>query len=171
MAMTERQHRTIVTHMQRGMVNGLVHTYYLFPKAAVSYRLTSLPSRFDEVKFRLAYGAAGNPPLLDSPFTPMTGTVYSGQNGLAVGTRRGNAAIKPERQTELEGGVDLTMLNSRGSLSLTGYRRTITDLLLRVNDAPSKGFIQRDVNGGEMRNTGIEIAAGATPIQSHAVTL
>ncbi|TML18696.1 MAG: TonB-dependent receptor [Actinobacteria bacterium] len=63
------------------------------------------------------------------------------------------------------------MLNSRGSLSLTGYRRTITDLLLRVNDAPSKGFIQRDINGGEMRNTGIEITAGATPIQSGALTL
>jgi TonB-linked SusC/RagA family outer membrane protein len=156
---------------QRSTVNGSEHTFYLFPKAAASYRLSSLPSRFDEVKFRVAYGAAGNPPLLDSPFTPLTGTVYSGQNGLQVGTRRGNADIKPERQTELEGGVDLTMFSARANLSLTGYRRTITDLLLRVNDAPSKGFIQRDINGGEMRNTGIEIAAGATMIQNQFATL
>jgi outer membrane receptor protein involved in Fe transport len=123
------------------------------------------------VKFRLAFGAAGNPPLMDSPFTPMTGTVYSGQNGLSVGGRRGNPDIKPERQTELEGGVDVTFLNARGNLSLTGYRRTITDLLLRVNDAPSKGFLQRDINGGELRNTGIEIAAGATTIQSGMLTV
>jgi TonB-linked SusC/RagA family outer membrane protein len=167
----ERLLLTAALRGQRSTVNGDEHTFYLFPKAAASYRMTSLPSKLDEVKFRLAYGAAGNPPLLDSPFTPLTGTVYSGQNALQVGTRRGNADIKPERQTELEGGVDLTMLNARGTLSLTGYRRTITDLLLRVNDAPSKGFIQRDINGGEMRNTGIEIAAGATPIQAGGVTL
>ncbi|HZI41028.1 MAG TPA: SusC/RagA family TonB-linked outer membrane protein, partial [Gemmatimonadaceae bacterium] len=171
LGLDERLLLTGAVRGQRSTVNGNAHTYYLFPKAAASYRLTSLPARVDEVKFRLAYGAAGNPPLLDSPFTPMTGTVYSGQNAVAVGTRRGNPDIKPERQTELEGGVDLTLLNSRGTLSLTGYRRTITDLLLRVNDAPSKGFIQRDINGGEMRNTGIEIAAGATPIQNNLLTL
>src|SRR4029078_9505578 len=66
---------------------------------------------------------------------------------------------------------DVTMFNARGSLAITGYRRTITDLLLRVNDAPSKGFIQRDINGGKMRNNGHEITAGATPIQSGAVSL
>jgi TonB-linked SusC/RagA family outer membrane protein len=171
LGLNERLLLTAAVRGQRSTVNGNEHTFYLFPKAAASYRLTSLPWHTDEVKFRLAYGAAGNPPLMDSPFTPMTGTVYSGQNGLQVGTRRGNSDIKPERQTELEGGVDITLLNSRGTLSLTGYRRTITDLLLRVNDAPSKGFIQRDINGGEMRNTGIEIAAGATPIQTNALTL
>ena len=93
----ERLLLTAAVRGQRSTVNGNEHTFYFFPKAAASYRLTSLPSRVDELKFRLAYGAAGNPPLLDSPFTPMTGTVYSGQNGLAVGTRRGNASIKPER--------------------------------------------------------------------------
>ena len=171
LGLNEKLLLTAAVRGQRSTVNGDPHTYYLFPKAAASYRLTSLPFQTDEVKFRVAYGADGNPPLLDSPFTPLTGTVYSGQNGLAVGTRRGNSDIKPERQTELEGGVDVTMLNARATLSLTGYRRTITDLLLRVNDAPSKGFIQRDINGGKMRNTGIEITAGATPIQSGAVSL
>jgi TonB-linked SusC/RagA family outer membrane protein len=162
---------TAAVRGQRSTVNGDPHTYYLFPKAGASYRFRSLPFKTDELKLRVAYGAAGNPPLLDSPFTPLTGTVYSGQNGLAVGARRGNSEIKPERQTELEGGVDITMLDARATLSLTGYRRTITDLLLRVNDAPSKGFIQRDINGGKMRNTGIEITAGATPIQSGPVSL
>ncbi|TML18697.1 MAG: TonB-dependent receptor [Actinobacteria bacterium] len=95
---SERLLLTGAVRGQRSTVNGSEHTFYLFPKAAASYRLTSLPSRVDELKFRLAYGAAGNPPLLDSPFTPMTGTVYSGQNGLAVGTRRGNAAIKHDAQ-------------------------------------------------------------------------
>ena len=171
LGLNERLLLTGAVRGQRSTVNGNARTYYLFPKAAASYRFTSLPFGVDEAKLRIAYGAAGNPPLLDSPFTPLTGTVYSGQNGLQVGTRRGNADIKPERQTELEGGVDLTMFGSRGTLSLTGYRRTITDLLLRVNDAPSKGFIQRDINGGEMRNTGIEIAAGATAIETRNVTL
>ena len=171
LGLNEKLLLTAAVRGQRSTVNGNPHTYYLFPKAAASYRLTSLPWHTDEMKFRIAYGAAGNPPLLDSPFTPLTGTVYSGQNGLAVGARRGNSDIKPERQTELEGGVDITMFNARGTISLTGYSRTITDLLLRVNDAPSKGFIQRDINGGKMRNTGIEITAGATPIQSGSVSL
>jgi TonB-linked SusC/RagA family outer membrane protein len=155
---------------QRSTVNGDEEKFYMFPKAAASYRLPGMPRQFDEVKLRIAYGAAGNPPLLDSPFTPMTGSVYSGSNGLQPGPRRGNSAIKPERQRELEGGVDMTLLGSRATVSLTGYRRTITDMLLRVNDAPSKGYVQRDINGGEMQNTGIELTAGATPVQTRDLT-
>jgi TonB-linked SusC/RagA family outer membrane protein len=170
LGLNERLLLTGALRGQRSTVNGNEHTFYLFPKAAASYRLTNLPVRMDELKLRVAYGASGNPPLLDSPFTPMTGTVYSGQNGLQVGARHGNSQIKPERQTELEGGFDLTMLASRASLSVTGYRRTLTDLLLRVNDAPSKGFIQRDINGGELRNTGVEIDAGITPLQTRSLT-
>ncbi len=49
LGLNERLLLTGAMRAQRSTVNGRAHTFYLFPKAAVSYRLASLPSRFDEV--------------------------------------------------------------------------------------------------------------------------
>jgi hypothetical protein len=97
--------------------------------------------------------------------------VYGGQNGVQFSSRLGNPDIEPELQTEIEGGIDIAAFNSRASLAVTGYRRTITDLLIRPTLAPSTGFTSRDINAGELRNSGLEITAGVTPIQSQFATL
>ncbi|MDQ6827467.1 MAG: SusC/RagA family TonB-linked outer membrane protein [Gemmatimonadota bacterium] len=152
---------------ERSTTNGDVNKLYLFPKASASYRFTNLFRGVDEMKARFAYGKAGNPPLTTSKFTPLGGLVYGGQNGVVAGGRLGKSDIKPETQTEIEGGLDFTLFNSRASLALTGYQKRITDLLLRPALAPSTGFTTVDINvGGQLRNRGFEAELGLTPIQA-----
>ena len=166
----ERLLLTAAVRAQRSTVNGNQDKYYVFPKASASYRIPGLPSAINEAKLRLAYGVAGNPPLITSQFTPVTTSVYGGQNAVIPGTRVGDATIHPEIQREVEGGVDLTFLNSRATLSITGYNRTISDLLLEPTVAASRGFTTLDINGGRMYNRGLELNLSGTAVQTRNVT-
>ncbi|GJG86208.1 SusC/RagA family TonB-linked outer membrane protein [Gemmatimonadetes bacterium T265] len=166
----ERLLLTAALRAQRSTVNGNQDKYYVFPKASASYRIPGLPSAINEAKLRLAYGVAGNPPLITSQFTPVTTTVYGGQNAVVPGLRLGAANIHPELQREVEGGVDLTFLNSRATLGVTGYNRSISDLLLEPTVAASRGFTTIDLNGGRMYNRGVEVNASGTLVQTRNVT-
>jgi hypothetical protein len=172
LALDERLLLTGAVRGQRSSINGEADKFYYFPKASASFRFpTDWAPQLSELKIRGAYGRAGNPPLATSQFTPVVGVVYNGQNGVQLSSRQGDPNIKPEQQAEIEGGIDIAAFNSRASLAVTGYRRTITDLLVRPALAPSTGFTQRDINTGELRNSGIEITAGVTPFQTQTSSL
>src|SRR2546430_4503466 len=70
-----------------------------------------------------------------------------------------------ERTREIEGGVDASFMRGRASLELSLYQRTTSDLLVPVTPAPSQGYGLQFLNGGKIRNEGIEIGAGITPVQ------
>ncbi|CAA9303511.1 MAG: Outer membrane TonB-dependent transporter, utilization system for glycans and polysaccharides (PUL), SusC family [uncultured Gemmatimonadaceae bacterium] len=172
LALDERLLVTGALRGQRSSINGDATKFYVFPKASASFRVpTDFVAQLNEVKLRAAYGKAGNPPLATSQFTPLVGAVYGGQNGVQLSSRVGDPNIKPELQTEIEGGIDIAAFSSRASLSVTGYRRNITDLLIRPALAPSTGITNRDINAGELQNTGLEISAGVTPFQSQRGSL
>jgi hypothetical protein len=56
--------------------------------------------------------------------------------------------------------------NGRMRLSLTGFQKVISDLILTANTAPSTGFTTQYINGGKIKNVGIEGELGITPIQT-----
>ena len=150
---------------QRSTLNGDVNKFYTFPKVAGSFRLPSdLIPGISEFKIRTAYGQSGNPPLVTSKFTPLFTGNYDGNSGVQAGSRRGNPNIKPERQAEIEGGVDIAALNSKLALSVSGYQKTITEMLLRPSLAPSTGFTSEDINAGKLRNRGIDVELTAIPV-------
>ena len=168
LAFDERLLVTAAVRGQRSTVNGDVNKFYIFPKVAGSFRIpVSMLPRVDELKLRAAYGQSGNPPLANSKFTQFFTGNYSGQAGVQAGARRGNPNIRPERQAELEGGFDVAGLNSRLSLSVSGYQKTITDMLLRPTLAPSTGFTSTDINGGKMRNRGVDIELTGVPVETN----
>src|SRR5205814_8261162 len=91
----------------RSSNNGEVGKFYKFPKFASSYRLGSLrPGLLDEVKLRVAYGETGNQPLYGQKFTTLNTGSIEGLGGFTLAGTRGFSGIRPERQRELEGGVD-----------------------------------------------------------------
>ncbi len=140
---------------------------FWYPKAAASMRFPGGGGFIDEVKLRAAYGEVGNQPLFGQKFTPLTATSnIEGIPGLLVQGSVADPNLQPERQREVEGGVDATLLNGRATLELTGYQKTISDLLLTRNLAPSSGFSQQFFNGGKLRVRGIEAALGILPIQT-----
>jgi outer membrane receptor protein involved in Fe transport len=77
----------------------------------------------------------------------------------------GDPTIRPELTKEIEGGVDATLWSGRGDLEVTLYTRTTSDLLVPVTPPPSSGFSLAFVNGGKIRNQGIEVGLGVTPVR------
>src|SRR6185369_16584494 len=134
--------------------NGDPSKIFLYPKSSVSYRLLTKPGLVDEFKLRAAFGFAGNQPKYGQKFTELrpgnvAGVAVSQLLGLT-----GAAGIIPERQREIEGGFDATLLKSRATVEATVYEKKITDLLLTRTLAPVTGYSTQYLNGGQMRTRG-----------------
>lgn len=155
---------------ERSTNDGDPNKLFTYPKASVSYRVPSFASFINEFKLRLAVGQTGNQPLYGMKFTPLSPTVYAGNNGVTLGSARGDANITPERQTEIEGGFDADLFKGRIGLQVTAYQKRITDMILRQGLSPSTGYSTQYLNGGAMRNRGTEIGLTLIPIQTGSFT-
>ncbi len=152
---------------ERSSVNGDVSKYYFFPKVSGSFRFPNTFGNGSDVKLRGAYGSTGNQPVFGQKFTNLVGVVFAGKTGLNVGgVAAGSAVIRPERLWEIEAGTDLSLWNGRVSIEATAFQRITKDLLLNRIPAVTTGFIGEVFNGGQLRNEGIELALGVTPVQS-----
>jgi TonB-linked SusC/RagA family outer membrane protein len=151
---------------ERSSANGDIHKYFLYPKAAASYRFPNLMGEGTELKVRGAYGETGNQPLFGQKFTTLTTAVIGGSAGTVIQGTAGALDIKPEHLKEFEAGVDAQLWHGRATLEVTGYSRHTYDLLLQSTPAPSTGYGIRIFNGGVLWNEGIEIAGGITPVQT-----
>jgi TonB-linked SusC/RagA family outer membrane protein len=166
LAMNQRLLLTAGIRADRSSRNGDVNKFFFYPKAAASYRFVGFGGSDDEVKLRAAFGQTGTQPNFGNKFTPnATGTI-GGLFGTYAGFAAGFADIKPERQTELEAGVDATLMNSRLVAGLTVFNKTTTDLLLTQTPAPSSGAATRIFNGGKLRDRGVEATLGYSIAQS-----
>lgn len=149
----------------RSSRNGLVDDYFFYPKAAASYRL-ALGSEQDEIKLRAAWGQTGIQPNFFNKFTPSATATIGGLFGTLSGLAVGDSSIGPERNTELEGGVDASAMGGRLFVNATVFHKTVTDMLLVQTLAPSTGRATRVFNGGKMRNIGVELGLGYAVLQT-----
>ncbi|MBK8061558.1 MAG: SusC/RagA family TonB-linked outer membrane protein [Gemmatimonadetes bacterium] len=162
----DRLFLTVGARADRSSNNGDIGKFYLFPKASASYRFPALlPSKVDELKFRVAYGETGNQPLYGQKFTGLASSNIGGLGAFRIGTGLGSSAIRPERQRELEAGIDATLFSNRGTLEITGFQRNISDLLITRTLPPTSGYSSEISNGAEMKVWGAEVAASLIPIQ------
>jgi TonB-linked SusC/RagA family outer membrane protein len=152
---------------ERSSVNGDIDRYYVFPKASASYRFVDLLGAGSEVKLRFAYGETGNQPLFGQKFTNLNTPQLGGLQGVTVAGAAGFADVEPERLKEWEGGIDGEALSGKLTWEVTGFTRNTTNLLLQRVPAPSSGFTSQVFNGGKIRNTGVEVGLGYTPIRSN----
>ncbi|HYU91358.1 MAG TPA: SusC/RagA family TonB-linked outer membrane protein [Gemmatimonadales bacterium] len=166
LGLSDRLLLSVGARAERSSANGDVDKFYFFPKAAGSYRFPDLLGEGTDFKLRVAYGETGNQPLFGQKFTTLQGgQVIGGHVGTIVGNVAGAPDIRPERTREIEAGMDASLLRGRASLEVTLFQRKTSDLLVPVTPAPSTGFGLQFLNGGKIKNEGIEIAAGITPIQ------
>ncbi|MEO8909571.1 MAG: SusC/RagA family TonB-linked outer membrane protein [Gemmatimonadaceae bacterium] len=166
LTLSERLFLTAGVTAERTSNNGDAQKYYAYPKFSASYRFPFLPPKTDELKFRLAYGRAGNQPL-SGKYTFLTNIIIDGRTGYRSSTAVGLPGIKPETTSELEGGLDWTMFSGRARLSATQFRKQTDDLLLTAALAPSTGFASQTINGGQLVTHGTELELGMTPIRTN----
>jgi hypothetical protein len=91
--------------------------------------------------------------------------LIDGINAVALPNTLGDSLIKPESEQETELGFDLTFLKSRAQFSASIYQKRLTNLLIQAGVAPSYGYTQTYLNGGEFTNQGLELSLQSTPIQ------
>jgi len=154
-----------VAFSMRGDVSstmGDTETKEWYPKAAASYQLGEF-AVFDNLKLRGAFGQTGNMPQSKAKYTTMSSSNIGGINGLVASSTRGNSSIKPERTTEMEFGMDFSLMNGLASVEATMYQQDIEDLILLVDLPPSSGASYAWENGGEMTTNGMEFALGLNP--------
>jgi TonB-linked SusC/RagA family outer membrane protein len=137
-----------------------------YPKAAASYRLTSMPGPVDELKLRFAFGQSGNQPRYGQKFTNLGSAQIDGLGTFSQGGNIAAVDLHPERQRELEAGFDATLFRSRANVEFTVYEKRITDLLLDRALAPTTGFSQERFNGGVLRTRGLELQLNLIPLQT-----
>jgi TonB-linked SusC/RagA family outer membrane protein len=141
--------------------------FFFYPRANVSYQITP------DIRARAAFGQSGTqpPPYLVNPLFTLDGLGYDGSQGALSLRTPGNLNLRPETQTEIEGGIDATLLDGRITVELTYFNKSFADLLLRVpiNPATNNGFTTDIRNAGTMTNTGFEFAIGADVIKDDNV--
>ncbi len=152
----------------------------LYPKASASWLVSQEPwvpkiPGVSSVRLRAAYGSSGVQPGPTDALTTIAlapATVDGGvtTTGGQLGTI-GDPQLKPEKQTELEMGVDLDALDRRVQIAATYYNKKSTDALVNVPVGLQLGVASRtqEVNVGSVRNRGYEISANVEVIRSRPV--
>ncbi|CAM4403481.1 SusC/RagA family TonB-linked outer membrane protein [Myxococcus xanthus] len=151
---------------EQSSANGNPNALFLYPKLASAYRIPSFHPKVNEFKVRAAYGETGNLPLYGMKFNGLraTGNI-AGSPGLVGTGIAGDRNIKPERQREVEAGVDALLFGGDVVAEVSIYQRNISDLLLQRALAPSGGFATQIFNGGSLRNRGVEAMVQVTPVR------
>ncbi|NNE31509.1 MAG: SusC/RagA family TonB-linked outer membrane protein [Winogradskyella sp.] len=149
--------------------NGDANKMYYFPKANLAVNLAKFDfwsvDAINYLKPRIAYGESGRFSNFNDRFTLMNPQFIGGQSGLSPGNLRGNPNIDPERQKELEYGLDLGLFENRINLEVSFYNKVIDDLLINSQFPTSSGFTGLVVNGGELENKGVEIGLNGNVMQ------
>ncbi len=172
LALNERLALTGGIRADRSSANGDRHKYYVFPRASASYRFPDLGELVNEVKLRGGWGRTGNRPRYgDRDVLLAVGTTIGGTATIVKAGTLGDSVIKPETLTEIEAGADVTFLKRRLQFEGTWYSRRITDLLLQPATIPSGGITNRNINGGELSNKGVEAGLTAAAVQTRDVDL
>jgi TonB-linked SusC/RagA family outer membrane protein len=146
--------------------NGNADKLYYYPKASLAFNILSLTSlnMFSQLKVRGAYGESGNFAPFGAIYTSLVPINGNGTTGSIVDLTRGADNLAPERQKELELGLDVGILNERVGLEFTWYKKDVEDLILKVITAGSAGFTNSWKNVAAIQNKGVEISLNAVPV-------
>lgn len=127
---------------------------------------SGLSKWWDLAKVRIAYGESGNLTGIGAydRFNVYSSSSFNGKTALSSSTRLANENVKPERQQELEYGLDLAFFNNRIGLTLNIYDKKVKDLLINRLVAPTTGFSSLLDNVGKLENKGFEVVVNATPV-------
>ena len=153
-----------------------------YPKASAAWTFTSALGNTAQKgllsygKLRASYGETGKEPnvystisvLSSGNFASSWGDALSaaqgGFGGLFATGSRGNDNLRPERQKEIETGVDLGLFDQKVDAKVTYYNSNSVDVILTVPRAPESGYTAQLLNGARISNKGWESTLDYRPI-------
>ncbi len=126
-----------------------------------------LSNWLNSMKIRAAYGESGNLTGIGaySRFNVYNASPLVGRTSLMSPLQLANENVKPEVQKELEIGTDMSLLKGRLNITFNWYNKKVNDLLISRFIAPSTGYTSLLDNVGTIRNKGIELMLGGSPVK------
>ena len=162
---------------------GANHRWGFFPSISGSWIISKekwmhLPSFVSNAKLRIGYGHSGNLGGIDSynsmQLIQPNGVVpVWGTNITTLGTiRNANPDLKWEIKRSFNVGLDLSFWDKRIALTIDYYNSKTSDMLY-VYDVPVPPFPYESLlaNLGTMKNSGLEIGFGITPLHTKDMNL
>jgi hypothetical protein len=151
----------------------------VYPRAQVSYVIseeTFFPRNIgiDRLRLRTSWGESGaSPGPTQSLQVLNAATVGYANSTLPTLTLVSgfNPGIKPEITSELEGGLDATVLRERVNLEFTIYKKTNRNGITTIPLAPSLGAATTlPINLGKVENKGYEYAIDVLAVQTPMIS-
>ena len=144
----------------------------VYPKVSASYVISDedfWPESFGQLKLRTAWGQAGRAPGAFDAVRTWSPNPW-GDISVFATRNLGNAALGPETTTEVEVGLESSILDNRLQVDFTYYRQRTTEALLRLGSVPSIGsWGSQLTNIGETENKGLELSVTGTVLQTRDV--
>jgi TonB-linked SusC/RagA family outer membrane protein len=159
---------------------GANHKYGFFPAASAAWRINEEAFMQDvnfisDLKLRASYGLTGNAGAIDpykslSLLTTSDQSDYQFNHGYTKGIHPvgiSNPDLRWEKSTQLNIGLDLSILNDRVGFTVDVYKKDTKDLLYEKTLPLSSGYGSVTTNLGGIQNKGIEFSVNARVIDHH----
>ena len=148
---------------------------YNFPGASLSLIVSDIfpvIKRGDIINYFKLRGSMANTARLNDPYSNQA-VFVNNQNssvipGFTYGFTNANPDLRPERQQTFEVGGELRMLKNAITVEGAYYNTLCTDQISQGYRASyATGFILNTTNASSLRNEGIELTVGVTPINKN----
>src|SRR5690606_9954097 len=114
-------------------------------------------------KLRLSFAQVGSDTDAYRLFKVFGQSIFPG-SVTAPGTRN-NADLRPEISNSFESGINFSLFNSRLTADVNYYHNTTVNQVLEVPVDITSGYSYAFINGGKIRNNGVEIMLTGRPIR------
>lgn len=145
------------------------NTSFFYPSFSGSFILSNvvkMPKAISYTQLRASYAQVGNdtdPYQTASVYN--SGTPYNSQPTLSEQATIANAALLPEKTSAIEVGGNIGFWNDRVNVDVTYYDSRTENQIIALPISVASGYTQQVVNGNTVRNRGLEIILGLSPIQ------
>ncbi len=151
---------------------GVNNYSFFYPSVSSSFVFTdafNIDNKFLSFgKIRASWAASGND---SSPYMTRAGyNLYStGFNGLPYASKSSTLPLynlKNELTKSIELGTDLRFFSNRINIDFTYYNSISSNQILNLPISNASGYSNMVINAGEVRNKGVEMALGLTPVKA-----
>lgn len=140
----------------------------VFPSASLAWRVTNEDffnvSWIEQLKMRVSYGITGNQEIGNYSFASELMPIHYAFNNQPVSAVvprvMPNPNVQWETVTQANLGFDLVLFNDRVNITLDGYIKDTSDMLVPMSVPISTGYSDifvSSINAGEIRNQGVEL--------------
>ncbi|WP_370900928.1 SusC/RagA family TonB-linked outer membrane protein [Chryseobacterium gossypii] len=141
---------------------------YFYPSAATSIVLSDIfnltSNQLNLWKLRASWSRVGND---TSPYLLIKYYNNSSFSGSVESPPLfPNPNLKPEMLTNIEGGMDFSIIRNRINYSITAYQNNNKNQIVKIPALWETGYSTRVINAGEVRNRGLEMTLNAYPVKN-----